>query len=82
MFRLAVDTVALPATSMSDDDHPPSDAPNWDNPDYCPFCGQALVDGGAGFYDHIQKEANDTCQERFEAWRENIAGDVDGEWGG
>ncbi|WP_340101325.1 DUF7501 family protein [Salinibaculum salinum] len=67
---------------MSDHVHPLSDAPNWDNPDYCPVCGQPLSDGGAGFVDHSQQEATDTCQERFETWRENIAGDVNGEWGG
>jgi hypothetical protein len=61
-------------------DHPEPDAPSWDNPDFCPFCGTELTDGGAGFMDHI--EAADTCKQRFEDWRENIAGDVGGEWGG
>jgi len=60
--------------------HPDEGAPNWDNPDFCPFCGAALADGGAGFMDHI--EDADTCRERFETWRSNIAGDVGGEWSG
>ena len=61
-------------------DHPEQSDPNWDDPDFCPFCGTALTDGGAGFMDHIE-EAN-VCRQRFEEWRENIAGDVGGEWGG
>lgn len=65
---------------MSDHDHPSPDSPDWDNPDFCPFCGAALRDGGAGFVEHVE-DAPD-CRERFEAWRENVAGDVGGEWGG
>jgi hypothetical protein len=67
---------------MSEDghSHPASDSPNWDDPDFCPFCGARLTDGGAGFMDHI--ETADTCRERFDDWRENIAGDVGGEWSG
>lgn len=60
--------------------HPPSDSPEWDNPDFCPFCGAALRDGGAGFIEHI--ETTPACQERFEIWRENVADDIDGEWSG
>lgn len=67
---------------MGDHEQPPSDSAAWDNPDYCPFCGQRLPDGGPGFVDHIQKDENATCRERFEEWRENIAGDMGGEWGG
>ena len=62
------------------DGHPPRDAPEWDNPDHCPFCGAALTDGGGGFIDHI--EESPTCGERFEAWRERIREDIGSEWGG
>jgi len=53
---------------------------DWDDPETCPFCGAHLVDGGAGFIDHI--EESEPCRLGFEEWRENIAGDVGGEWGG
>ncbi|WP_431357802.1 DUF7501 family protein [Haloarcula marina] len=49
-------------------------------PGLCPFCGTALRDGGAGFMEHI--ETADTCRERFEAWLENISGDMEGTWTG
>ena len=65
---------------MSDHDHPQKDSPDWDHPDYCPFCGAALTDGGAGFVDHVAESP--ACAERFEAWRENVADDVAGDWGG
>lgn len=59
-------------------DHPnPSDS-GWDNPDFCPFCGTELSDPGAGFIDHL--ETSETCRRRFKDWRENVAGDVSGEW--
>jgi hypothetical protein len=61
-------------------DHPPRDSSAWDNPDVCPFCGARLTDGGAGFMDHIA--ADEACRERFGAWREAVAGDIGGEWGG
>jgi len=61
-------------------DHPDPSESEWNNPDFCPFCGAELVDAGAGFIDHIDE--NDACKQRFEEWRENIAGDVGGEWGG
>ena len=67
---------------MADHEHPPEASEHWDNPDFCPFCGQHLPDGGAGFYDHIQDSDNATCRERFEEWRENVAGDIGGEWSG
>ena len=67
---------------MSDHDHPPEDSPNWDDPDYCPFCGQRLPDGGPGFFDHIRTEDNAVCRKRFEDWRENVAEDIGGEWSG
>lgn len=63
-----------------DDTHPPRDSPVWDRPDYCPFCGTALADGGAGFVDHLAEA--DACAARFEAWREQVADDIGGEWGG
>ena len=65
---------------MGEHSHPSPDSPDWDNPDFCPFCGEALADGGAGFIDHI--EDSPACHARFEEWRENVAGDVGGEWGG
>jgi hypothetical protein len=61
-------------------DHPEPHDSNWDDPDFCPFCGAALTNGGAGFVDHIDEF--ETCKQRFEDWRENIAGDIGGEWGG
>jgi len=59
-------------------DHPGSDTDRWSNPDFCPFCGVELTDPGQGFLDHI--EATDTCNERFEDWRENIRDDIGSEW--
>lgn len=52
----------------------------WDDPDYCPFCGTELTDGGAGFIDHVDAETE--CGERFETWLEAIRDDIGGEWGG
>jgi hypothetical protein len=57
-----------------------AEATDWDDPDVCPFCGTRLVDGGAGFIDHI--EESEPCRLGFEEWRENVAGDVGGEWSG
>jgi hypothetical protein len=65
---------------VSDHSHPQRDSPDWDNPDYCPFCGAPLTDGGAGFIDHVDESP--PCAERFEAWRQNVAGDVAGDWSG
>lgn len=67
---------------MGDHDHPTRDSTEWDNPNYCPFCGTHLTDGGAGFMSHIDEAAFATCRTRFSEWRENVAGDVGGEWGG
>ncbi|MFB6078644.1 MAG: hypothetical protein ABEJ80_06680 [Halarchaeum sp.] len=53
---------------------------DWDHPEVCPWCGADVEDGGAGFMDHIEERAS--CKEAFEAWRENVAGDVGGEWSG
>lgn len=65
---------------MGVDDHPPRESSQWDNPDVCPFCGASLVDGGAGFMDHVAEAP--VCEDRFEAWIERIRDDIDGEWGG
>lgn len=65
---------------MADNSHPPADSPDWDNPDYCPFCGAALADGGAGFIDHVDE--NPECKRRFDAWRERVSDDIGGEWSG
>lgn len=65
---------------MSDHSHPSPDSPDWGSPDFCPFCGARLRDGGAGFIEHVGEAP--ACNERFEAWRENVSGDVGGEWGG
>lgn len=65
---------------MGEHDHPPRDSSRWDNPDLCPFCGESLVDGGAGFMEHT--EESEPCRERFEAWIEQIRDDMGGEWGG
>ncbi|MDG5774892.1 hypothetical protein VB773_15540 [Haloarculaceae archaeon H-GB2-1] len=65
---------------MSSHDHPAEASPEWDTPDFCPFCGTELTDLGAGFVDHLEDAP--TCRTRFESWRENVAEDVGGEWGG
>ncbi|WP_255151383.1 DUF7501 family protein [Halorarius halobius] len=56
------------------------DAPAWDDPDYCPFCGTRLTSGGAGFIDHL--EASPDCETRFAEWLEHVRDDIGGEWGG
>ena len=60
--------------------HPPRESPDWTDPDFCPFCGEKLTDGGGGFIDHIEEAP--ACEERFESWREGIVDDIDGEWSG
>ncbi len=65
---------------MSEYDHPAVGSANWDNPDFCPFCGTQLPDGGPGFIDHIEQDEYATCRDRFEEWRDNVADDVGGEW--
>lgn len=65
---------------MTSHSHPPRDGPGWDDPDFCPFCGERLTDAGAGFMSHVDESS--TCRERFDAWRENVADDVGGEWSG
>lgn len=53
---------------------------NWSDPGTCPFCGGELSDPGVGFIDHIDENA--ACETHFDAWRENLAGDLAGEWSG
>ncbi|SIR87481.1 DUF7501 family protein [Natronorubrum thiooxidans] len=53
---------------------------NWNDLTSCPFCGDELASPGAGFIDHIDSSAN--CEDGFEQWRANIAGDLAGEWSG
>lgn len=52
----------------------------WNDPDYCPFCGTELADGGAGFIDHVDDAPE--CGERFDEWLEAIRDDIGGEWSG
>lgn len=73
-------TTATASGGMGSDARPSPDSPDWDHPDYCPFCGVKLADGGAGFIDHIADAPE--CKERFEEWRARIVEDVGGEWGG
>lgn len=65
---------------MTANDHPAPTSDNWANPDLCPFCGIRLEDGGAGFMHHIDDAP--VCKERFDDWKEQISGDMGGEWGG
>ncbi|WP_254769193.1 DUF7501 family protein [Salinilacihabitans rarus] len=53
---------------------------NWSDPGTCPFCGGDLADPGAGFVDHLAESAD--CESSFGVWRENVAGDLAGEWSG
>jgi len=52
----------------------------WNDPNRCPFCGDALASPGAGFVAHVA-EAPD-CEDRFDAWRDRVGGDVGGGWSG
>lgn len=65
---------------MSNYSHPSQDSPDWERPDFCPFCGGELTDGGPGFIDHLEDAPG--CRERFESWRELVVEDIGGEWGG
>lgn len=65
---------------MTDRSHPSPDSPDWQRADFCPFCGTELTDGGGGFIDHIADAPE--CEERFALWRQRVAEDIDGEWGG
>ncbi|WP_435153161.1 DUF7501 family protein [Haladaptatus sp. DFWS20] len=53
---------------------------SWTNPERCPFCDAGLEDGGWGFIAHVR--ANPQCSTEYDMWREQIAGDMGGEWGG
>lgn len=53
---------------------------NWSDPNTCPFCGSELADPGAGFIDHI--DASPECESGFDVWKDNVAGDLGGEWSG
>lgn len=52
----------------------------WNDPEVCPFCGAQIADGGPGFMAHV--EVSPQCMAEFDLWREQVAGDVDGEWSG
>jgi hypothetical protein len=55
-------------------------SPVWSDPEHCPFCEAALVDGGSGFIDHI--ETSQSCNQGFSLWRQQVADDIGSEWGG
>ena len=57
-----------------------AESATWNDPEECPFCGAGLRNGGAGFVEHA--EANADCMTRFDEWRENVAGDMNPEWTG
>lgn len=65
---------------MTEHSHPSPDLPDWNRPDFCPFCGAELTDGGGGFIDHLDDAPE--CEERFAVWRQRITEDIGGEWGG
>ena len=65
---------------MSRRSHPPRDSPDWERPDFCPFCGIELADGGAGFVDHLDDAPE--CTDRFETWRARVIEKVEDEWDG
>lgn len=65
---------------MASHSHPPSESPEWERPDFCPFCGTELRDGGPGFIEHIEDAP--TCKERFDVWRQRVVEDIGSEWGG
>lgn len=52
----------------------------WNDPTVCPFCGGHVADGGPGFMDHV--DDSPACMAAFDVWREQVAGDVGGEWSG
>ncbi len=58
----------------------PSSTNSWTNPERCPFCDARIEDGGWGFVVHVR--ANEPCEKEFDMWREQIAGDMAGEWSG
>lgn len=64
---------------MSADSRRPT-APNWNDPEHCPFCGLELEDGGPAFMAHV--DLNPPCEAGFERWRAQVVDDVSGEWSG
>ena len=54
--------------------------PNWNDPTKCPFCEDALTNGGAGFINHI--DSSEACRQGFNLWRKRISADMTGEWSG
>ena len=52
----------------------------WEDSATCPFCGDELASPGVGFVDHLSE--NDDCETEHDQWRENLAGDLAGEWAG
>ncbi len=80
--RETIDIARRCKTGVTDHDHPPRESDAWDSPDFCPFCGYGLSDGGPGFIDHVENDENEACRDRFEQWRENVADDIGGEWSG
>lgn len=52
----------------------------WSDPATCPFCGGALSNPGDGFIDHLADHPD--CEAGFDHWRENLSGDLAGEWSG
>ncbi|MGM0591710.1 MAG: DUF7501 family protein [Halobacteriota archaeon] len=65
---------------MSSEYAPIASESRWEDPMRCPFCDDDLVDGGAGFIAHISRIPS--CRSAFDDWREQVANDVGGEWGG
>lgn len=53
---------------------------NWSDTSSCPFCGAELASPGAGFVDHIAESPE--CDAGFTNWKDNVAGDLGGEWSG
>lgn len=58
---------------MNDYEQVPRDSSEWDNPDFCPFCGHEFSDGSPEFIDQVEADEYVFCRERFEQWRENVA---------
>jgi hypothetical protein len=52
----------------------------WNDPDRCPFCGDALTSPDTGFMAHITERPS--CDDAFGTWREHVREDVAGGWGG
>ncbi len=53
---------------------------SWNDPERCPFCGEALASPGAGFVDHTAEHPE--CEAKFETWRDRVGGDLRGGWSG